>query len=106
MITAQDGLEALAVLEKETVDVVLMDVQMPGMDGVAATRVIRAREAAGGLHLPVVALTAHAMSSDRDYCLKAGMDDYLTKPIRSEELANKLATVVILEKPTTEGAKP
>ena len=93
MITAQDGLEALAVLEKETVDVVLMDVQMPGMDGVAATRVIRAREAAGGLHLPVVALTAHAMSSDRDYCLKAGMDDFLSKPFQASELQEKLDAV-------------
>jgi signal transduction histidine kinase/CheY-like chemotaxis protein len=93
VITARDGLEALAVLEKETVDVVLMDVQMPGMDGVAATRVIRAREAAGGPHLPIVALTAHALSSDRDYCLKAGMDDYLTKPIRSDDLHRVLGSV-------------
>ncbi len=93
VITAQDGLEALAVLEKQTVDLILMDVQMPGMDGVAATRVIRARERSGGQHLPIVALTAHAMSCDRDYCLDAGMDDYLTKPIRAEALHRVLSKV-------------
>jgi CheY-like chemotaxis protein len=93
VITAGDGLEALALLERETVDLILMDVQMPGMDGIAATRVIRAREKPGGLHVPIVALTAHAMSSDRHYCLEAGMDDYLTKPIRSEDLHRVLASV-------------
>jgi signal transduction histidine kinase/CheY-like chemotaxis protein len=92
VIAAQDGREALAVFETETVDLILMDVQMPGMDGLQATRAIRAREMASGLHVPIVALTAHAMSGDQAYCLAAGMDDYLTKPIRAEDLHRVLAS--------------
>jgi signal transduction histidine kinase/CheY-like chemotaxis protein len=93
VIAAQDGREALAAFESETVDLILMDIQMPGMDGVEATRAIRATESASGGHVPIVALTAHAMSGDRSYCLAAGMDDYLTKPIRAAELHRVLASV-------------
>jgi hypothetical protein len=93
VITAEDGRQALAALETATVDLVLMDVQMPGMDGVTATRLIRARETPGSFHIPIIALTAHAMSGDREYCLDAGMDDYLTKPIRAEELQRVLSSV-------------
>jgi signal transduction histidine kinase/CheY-like chemotaxis protein len=92
VIAARDGREALAAFETEAVDLILMDVQMPGMDGLQATRAIRARETASGLHVPIVALTAHAMSGDRAYCLAAGMDDYLTKPIRAEDLHRVLAS--------------
>jgi two-component system sensor histidine kinase/response regulator len=78
---AQDGREALALLEHETFDVVLMDLQMPVMGGLEATIALRRRELGTGRHLRVVAMTAHAMSADRDRCLAAGMDGYISKPV-------------------------
>jgi two-component system, sensor histidine kinase and response regulator len=88
-----DGRAAVAAVEAERPDLVLMDVQMPEMDGFAATAAIRAREAAHpeGRRLPIVALTAFAMKGDRERCLAAGMDDYLTKPIRRDQLVAILA---------------
>jgi len=88
---AGNGKEALVALEKDPFDLVLMDVQMPEMDGFEATAVIREKEKMSGNHLPVVAMTAHAMAGDRERCLEAGMDDYITKPIRPEELSELLA---------------
>jgi two-component system sensor histidine kinase/response regulator len=85
-VVVGNGREALAALEKESFDLVLMDLQMPVMDGFEATAAIRKKEGASGMRLPVVALTAHAMQGDREKCLAAGMDGYLTKPIRSQEL--------------------
>jgi len=81
-----DGARALAALATGSYDAVLMDCQMPLMDGFAATQELRSREA-GGRRTPVIALTAFAMASDRERCLQAGMDDYLSKPLRSEDLA-------------------
>jgi signal transduction histidine kinase/CheY-like chemotaxis protein len=81
-----NGREALAALEAQSFDAVLMDVQMPEMDGLEATATIRAREQVSGVHLPVIAVTAHAMPGDREQCLEAGMDAYLAKPVRSQEL--------------------
>ncbi len=78
---AQDGAEALTRLEEETFDLVLMDLQMPVMGGLDATVAIRVRERATGQHVRIVAMTAHAMNSDRERCLAAGMDGYLSKPI-------------------------
>jgi signal transduction histidine kinase/CheY-like chemotaxis protein len=83
---AENGREALEKVEKQRFDLVLMDVQMPEMDGFEATAAIRARENGSHAHLPVIALTAHAMKDDRDKCLAAGMDGYLTKPIKPQEL--------------------
>jgi signal transduction histidine kinase/DNA-binding response OmpR family regulator len=83
---AANGREALEALAKDNYDLVLMDVQMPEMDGMEATAKIREMEKITGRHQPVVALTAHAMKADHDLCLAAGMDGYLTKPIRQLEL--------------------
>jgi CheY-like chemotaxis protein len=91
---ANNGKEAVALVEQQPFDVVLMDVQMPEMGGFEATAVIRAAEADGGRHLPVIALTAHAMKGDRERCLAAGMDGYVSKPIRSEDLVREIATVL------------
>jgi two-component system, sensor histidine kinase and response regulator len=88
---AGNGKEAVAALQNHSFDLVLMDVQMPEMDGFEATAAIRALEKLSGNHLPIIALTAHAMVGDRDRCLAAGMDDYLTKPIQTEELNKILA---------------
>jgi CheY-like chemotaxis protein len=85
---AGDGLQAIAALERDTFDVVLMDVQMPELDGLGATRRIRATWPERPLW--IVAMTANAMAGDREACLAAGMNDYLSKPIRPPELAAAL----------------
>jgi PAS domain S-box-containing protein len=86
VVVAANGREALDALAKGKFDLVLMDVQMPEMDGLEATASIRENEKSSGLHQPIIALTAHAMKGDREKCLEAGMDGYLTKPIRPSEL--------------------
>jgi CheY-like chemotaxis protein len=87
LVHAGNGREALRILEKASFDLILMDVQMPEMDGFEATHHIREREAATNRHTPIVAMTAHAMAGDRERCLAAGMNDYIAKPIRKEDLA-------------------
>jgi PAS domain S-box-containing protein len=86
------GAEAMGAFRSDTFDLVLMDVQMPGVDGLAATR--RIRRAPGGLDVPIIALTAHAMAADRERCLAAGMDDYLAKPFRAEQLLRVISAAV------------
>ncbi len=86
VVVAGNGREALAAIEKESFDLVLMDVQMPEMDGFEATQTIREQERQTGHHLPIVAMTAHAMKGDEERCLRAGMDSYVSKPINSAEL--------------------
>lgn len=84
---AIDGESALAQLTGTSFDAVLMDCAMPGRDGYATTRELRAREADGAVRVPVIALTADISAGARDRCLEAGMDDYLSKPVRREQLA-------------------
>lgn len=83
---ANNGQEALNLLDRTSYDLVLMDVQMPLVDGLEATKLIRDRERGTGGHQPIVALTAHAVKGDEERCREAGMDGYLAKPIRPQEL--------------------
>ena len=92
-VVAQNGREAVEALRKQTFDVVLMDCQMPEMDGFEATAQIRQMEQSTGKHVPIVALTAHAMKGDKERCLASGMDGYVAKPIQLEELFNVIASV-------------
>jgi two-component system, sensor histidine kinase and response regulator len=92
-VVADDGERALHELERGCFDVVLMDVQMPVMGGYEATAEIRRREQRTGEHVWIVALTAHALKGDRERCLEAGMNDYLSKPIRLPELVAMLQQV-------------
>ncbi len=93
VLLAQNGLEALDLLGRHTVDVVLMDIQMPGMDGFETTAGIRDREKQNGGHIPVFAMTAHAMKGDSEICLAAGMDGYISKPIDAQKLRDLLERV-------------
>jgi two-component system sensor histidine kinase/response regulator len=94
VVVVGNGREAVNALEDENWDIVLMDVQMPELDGFQATAVIREKERASGLHIPIVAMTAHAMKGDKERCLAAGMDGYISKPIRAESLINVIEAIV------------
>jgi CheY-like chemotaxis protein len=86
VVIANNGLEAIALLAERHFDLVLMDVQMPELDGLTATRHIRAAEVATGAHMPIIAMTARAMKGDRERCLDAGTDGYVSKPINAADL--------------------
>jgi CheY-like chemotaxis protein/HPt (histidine-containing phosphotransfer) domain-containing protein len=97
VVVVADGAKALAALQSGRFDVVLMDLQMPEMDGFEALRAIRAREENTGDHTPVIALTAHAMQGDRQRCLDAGFDGYVAKPMRQADLQSALERLEPLE---------
>ncbi len=90
---AINGLEAVSAFETEQFDLILMDVQMPLMSGLEATEAIRAKEQSTGGHIPIIALTAHAMHEDRQRCLLAGMDEYVSKPIKLRTLLAAIEAV-------------
>ena len=90
VVCAQNGLEVLRLLGEQQFDIILMDISMPELDGFEATRRIRESEAQTGAHLPIIAMTAHALKEDRGRCLEAGMDDYVSKPVNFKELFEKI----------------
>jgi PAS domain S-box-containing protein len=107
VVVSANGKEALAALEAEgerPFDLIIMDVQMPEMDGIEATALIREKEKGNGRRIPIIALTAHAMKGDRDICINAGMDGYVSKPLRANELLAAMEQVVGLHPETTESA--
>jgi two-component system sensor histidine kinase/response regulator len=92
VVVVANGREALDAIQKDAFDLILMDVQMPVMAGIETTRAIRENEVLTKGHTPIIALTAHAMKGDQDRCIAAGMDGYLSKPIRASDLLNTVAT--------------
>jgi PAS domain S-box-containing protein len=109
-VTVGSGREALAALEQQNFDIVLMDVQMPDMDGFETTKAIRSQERMSQKHLPIVAMTAHAMIGDRERCLAAGMDSYVTKPVDAGKLFAAIADALHKDStsnaPQSEGTLP
>jgi two-component system sensor histidine kinase/response regulator len=101
VVVVADGREAIEAIERESFDLVLMDIQMPDMDGFEATQRIRERERITNTRIPIIAMTAHAMSGDREKCLAAGMDAYISKPIRWRELVEVIASVTATTRPVT-----
>jgi signal transduction histidine kinase len=102
LVIANNGEEALDLVQRQTFDLVLMDIQMPVTDGILATKTIRQREQATGAHIPIIAMTAHAMKGDRVRCLAAGMDGYVTKPIQPGELLTALEGIPRVASPVVE----
>jgi len=104
---ADNGKAALAALEKGQFDLILMDIQMPEMDGFEATEAIRVKEQTSGEHIPIVAMTAHAMKGDRERCLRAGMDAYASKPIDRDELFQTFDALIvdISDEPVSESSE-
>ena len=98
---ADNGLTALALLADQKFDLVLMDVQMPEMNGFEATAAIRQQEEITGKHIPIIAMTAHAIKGDEERCLAAGMDGYVSKPIRPEDLFSLIAKLAPPQVPSS-----
>jgi CheY-like chemotaxis protein len=94
IVMAEDGVKALDVLKDQSFDLILMDCQMPNMDGYECTRTIRVMEVKTGLRVPIVAITANAYEEDKQRCLIAGMDDFIAKPINSDDLYTVIGNIL------------
>jgi CheY-like chemotaxis protein len=103
VVLAESGKQALAAWHEQPFDLILMDVQMPEMDGFEATAMIRKQEQSTAKHIPIVAMTAHAMVGDRDRYLAAGMDDYVSKPIKAIDLFDAIDRVMLAASPASPG---
>ena len=101
VVLVETGRAAVEAVEKQTFDLVLMDVQMPEMDGLEATAAIRQREKSGGKHRPIIAMTANAMIGDKEHCLQAGMDGYVAKPLSVKDLFGVMEAVLAMQVPTS-----
>ena len=106
VVMAADGNEVLARLQEQPCDLILMDLWMPDLDGLAACEQIRASEKGSGRRTPIIALTAHANKGDREACIAAGMDDYLVKPVRQLALAKAIARIVSAGAPPAPDSPP
>jgi CheY-like chemotaxis protein/HPt (histidine-containing phosphotransfer) domain-containing protein len=95
VVAVKNGKQAVDAVRSQPFDLVLMDVEMPEMDGLEATRIIRAAEKETGAHVPIVALTARAMKGDREHCLAVGVDGYVSKPIRADQLYQAIEASVL-----------
>jgi two-component system sensor histidine kinase/response regulator len=105
IVNVVNGREAVAAVTEHVFDIVLMDVQMPEMDGLEATAAIRKLEMGTGTHVPIIALTAHAMKGDREICVAAGMDEYLSKPINPKQLFALIESLTgVAARPTLDAA--
>jgi len=93
VVVAQNGKEALDILERHEFDAILMDIQMPVMDGLEATRQIREKEKQSGGHVPIIAITANTLPQDQELCVQAGMDDYVAKPVEINKLFTALQRI-------------
>jgi two-component system, sensor histidine kinase and response regulator len=91
---AENGIQALQVLNTQDFDLILMDIQMPELNGYETTRAIRQKEQGTNRHIPIIAMTAYAVNGDREKCLAAGMDGYVSKPMNPDKLHNEIETVL------------
>jgi CheY-like chemotaxis protein len=98
IVMVDDGEQAIESYKKDQFDLILMDVQMPVLNGYEATRVIRDLEVEKGIHTPIIALTAYAMKSDKDQCIEAGMDDYIAKPFKRQQFIDVVRNALEMNK--------